>query len=80
MLSTIHLGFQRVTCCSVEVSRQASQVQPAESVTIENASRGPNFGRCSWDQELHSDFDGGRGVWNRALSRAEGGAFIASEN
>lgn len=26
MLSTVHLGFQRVTCCSVEIFRQASQV------------------------------------------------------
>lgn len=25
MLSIVHLGFQRVTCCSVKISRQASQ-------------------------------------------------------
>lgn len=47
-------------------------VCPAESFTVEYASHRPNFGRCSWDWELHSDLEGGRGYVEESSEQGRG--------
>lgn len=72
MLSTIHLGFWRVTCCSVEGFRQASLFSQLNLLLLNVHLGGQNLAGVPGIKSCMVTLMEEGGEWKGALSTAEG--------